>query len=110
MKQSKHSFAASSEAASDSPTETVDRAWTRLVRRRSFLHGIGAAATVLPTTALFAAEREREDEDRPLTRDDAALLQLALAIETIEADLWQQYNQICGAVDHNENPNTGNSS
>ena len=105
------SFPASSEAPStESSKEIVDKNWSRLVRRRSFLHGIGAAVSVLPATALFAAEKDLDEDDRPLTRGDAAILRLAAAIELIEADLWQQYNELGGAVDHNDNPNTGNPS
>ena len=77
--------------------------WNRVVRRRSFLHGIGlAGAAALPAGALFA------DNDRKLSKGDAALLRLATAVEFIEADLWQQYNELGGAVDHNDNPNSGN--
>jgi len=36
------------------------------------------------------------------------LLQFAAAAEFIEADLWQQYNELGGAVDHNDQPNPGN--
>jgi hypothetical protein len=43
-----------------------------------------------------------------LRKGEAALLQLAPAIEQIEADLWQQYNKLGGAVDHNDQPNPGN--
>jgi hypothetical protein len=50
----------------------------------------GAAATVLPGAALFAAEREVDGDDKPLTRGDVAILRLAAAIELIEANLWQQ--------------------
>jgi hypothetical protein len=91
---------------------TLDPSWRRVVRRRSFLHGLSAAAATLPATALFAAERNpgSDRDDRPLTRGDAAILRLAAAIELIEADLWQQYNELGGAVDHNDNPNTGNPS
>jgi hypothetical protein len=111
MKKNNSCAAASSEAPStESSREAVDKNWTRLVRRRSFLHGIGAAVSVLPATALFAAEKDLDGDDRPLTRGDVAILRLAAAIELIEADLWQQYNELGGAVDHNDNPNTGNPS
>jgi Ferritin-like domain len=89
---------------------TLESNWRRVVERRSFLHGIGAAAATLPATALFAMERDRDRDDRPLSRSDAAILRLAAAIELIETDLWQQYNELGGAVDHDDNPNPGNPS
>lgn len=90
---------------------TLEASCRRVVRRRSFLHGLGAAAATLPATALFAAEKPDGDrDDRLLTRGDAAILRLAAAIELIEADLWQQYNELGGAVDQNDNPNLGNPS
>jgi Ferritin-like domain len=91
---------------------TLEPNWRRVVKRRSFLHGLSAAAATLPATALFAVERNpgSDRDDRPLTRGDAAILRLAAAIELIEADLWQQYNELGGAVDHNDNPNAGNPS
>jgi hypothetical protein len=81
--------------------------WQRVVGRRSFLHGIGAAgamagATALPAGKLFA------QANTPLSKGDAAILRLAAAIEFIEADLWQQYNELGGQVDNNDNPNPGN--
>src|SRR5579864_9317151 len=91
-----------------SPTEKLDSTWERLIRRRKFLQGIGAAGAAgvagaaLPATTLFAADRKK------LSRDDTALLQLALTIELIEADLWKQYNELGGAVDSNDQPNVGN--
>ncbi len=92
---------------------SVESSWRGVVRRRSFLHSIGvAAAAALPATALFAGEKDdhADRDDRPLTRGDVAILQLAAAIELIESDLWQQYNELGGAVDHNDNPNPGNPS
>jgi hypothetical protein len=93
-------------------TGTLGSTWRRVVERRSFLHGLGAAAVALPASALFGAESgpSADRDDRPLTRGDAAILRLTAAIELIEADLWQQYNELGGAVDHNDNPNTGNPS
>lgn len=85
-----------------STTNDLDSKWSRLTRRRKFLQGLGGAAAALPATTLFGADRKR------LSRGDSALLQAALTIELIEADLWQQYNELGGAVDHNDQPNTGN--
>lgn len=87
--------------------DDVQANWQRVVRRRSFLRNIGAAGAVagaaaLPAGKLFASNNKR------LSKGDAAILRLAAAIEFIEADLWQQYNELGGAVDHNDNPNTGN--
>src|SRR4051794_33054098 len=89
----------------------LESKWRSLVRRRSFLHGLGAAAATLPATTLFAAEKPDRDRDYgALTKGDTAILRLAAAIELIEADLWQQYNELGGAVDQNDNPNPGNPS
>jgi hypothetical protein len=110
MKEKKCPMAGSPAAPADSSKEVVDRTWIRLVRRRSFLHGLGAAVTALPGAALFAAERDVDGDDKSLNRGDVAILRLAAAIELIEADLWQQYNEMGGAVDHDDNPNTGNPS
>jgi hypothetical protein len=83
--------------------DDVQTNWKRLVQRRSFLRGLGAAGAVaLPAGKLFA------ETDNQLSKSDAALLRFAAAIEFVEADLWQQYNELGGQVDHNDNPNPGN--
>jgi hypothetical protein len=94
----------SSQTRKASPVgDAVQVNWQRVVRRRSFLHGIGiAGAAVLPAGKLFA------QESGSLSKSDAALLRFAAAIEFIEADLWQQYNELGGQVDNNDNPNPGN--
>ncbi|MCU1336731.1 MAG: hypothetical protein JWO19_2312 [Bryobacterales bacterium] len=104
MKTENNSF----DESSDTRTvkDDVQANWERVVRRRSFLHGIGAAgaiagAAALPAGTLFA-------QDNRLSKGDAAILRLAAAIEFIEADLWQQYNELGGQVDNNDNPNPGN--
>jgi Ferritin-like domain len=94
----------SQETRTASPAlDDVQANWQRLVRRRSFLHGIGiAGAAALPASKLFAQENRR------LSKSDAALLRFAAAIEFVEADLWQQYNELGGQVDQHDNPNPGN--
>jgi len=83
--------------------DNVQKSWGRVVQRRAFLQGIGVAgAAALPAGKLFAQEGKR------LSPSDAALLRFAAAIEFVEADLWQQYNELGGQVDHNDNPNPGN--
>ncbi|MEO7145533.1 MAG: ferritin-like domain-containing protein, partial [Bryobacteraceae bacterium] len=76
--------------------------WHQVTRRRGFLQGLGVAGAALPAAKLFA------DNSSGLTKGDAALLRFAAAAEFIEADLWQQYNELGGAVDHNDKPNPGN--
>lgn len=87
----------------NTPKAEIVSRWNKVIRRRSFLHGIGGAAAVagMSSTRLFA-------DSGGLTKGDAALLQFAAAAEFIESDLWQQYNELGGAVDHNDNPNPGN--
>src|SRR5579871_231200 len=75
--------------------------WSRLIRRRKFLQGLAATGAGVSATSLFA-------ESKKLHKGDVALLQFALTAEQIEADLWQQYNELGGAVDSHDNPNPGN--
>jgi hypothetical protein len=100
----KRSTVMKKENTSSSPASNdVQTNWQRVVQRRSFLQGIGiAGAAGLPAGKLFAEEGQR------LSQGDAALLRFAAAIEFVEADLWQQYNELGGQVDHKDNPNPGN--
>jgi hypothetical protein len=91
-----------SSGETESSADDVESSWGRLVKRRKFLQGLGIAGAAIPATALFGADNKK------LKPGDTALLRLAAAIELIEADLWQQYNELGGAVDHNDQPNPGN--
>jgi hypothetical protein len=71
--------------------------------RRRFLKGgmfaVGATAFgagVTPRRLLAS-----QDDDRaPITKGDIAILRFLQALETIEADLWQQYSELGGTQDN----------
>jgi hypothetical protein len=67
----------------------------RLTSRRSFLAGAGAgavAAGLLADVPLAAASGG-------LTSGDEAILRFLAALETLETDFWQQYNELGGVQD-----------
>lgn len=64
--------------------------WHQVVRRRSFLHGVGVAGAALAAGNLGAQGNKR------LPRGDVAILRFLAAAEIIESDLWQQYNELGG--------------
>jgi hypothetical protein len=69
--------------------------WLGVVGRRSFLKGVGlAGAAALPGSAVFASQAMAAR--RAITPGDVAILRLLAAIELIESDLWQQYNELGG--------------
>jgi hypothetical protein len=55
-----------------------------------------ASAAVLPAGALLARPTpvRAEGRDFRLTRGDAAILRFLAAVELLETDLWQQYNEL----------------
>jgi len=92
------SEANSFEASPSSTGENVQRHWQGVVKRRSFLKGLGIASATLSAGALLATEGNAQDTQSKgkLSKGDAALLRFAAAVELIEADLWQQYNELGG--------------
>lgn len=67
----------------------------RVVGRRSFLKTVGvASAAVVPASALFASEAMAAGG--AITKGDVAILRFLAAAELIEADLWQQYDELGG--------------
>src|SRR6267154_25067 len=88
----------SSEAGQSSTEESVQRHWQGVVKRRSFLKGLGIAGATLSAGALLGTESKAQSTRSTgrLSRGDAALLRFAAAAELIEADLWQQYNELGG--------------
>src|SRR6266853_1762244 len=66
----------------------------RLVKRRSFLRGLGVVGAAVPASGLLATKANAAPS-KP-TKGDVAILQFLLAVELIETDLWQQYNELGG--------------
>jgi hypothetical protein len=58
----------------------------------------GAALLSNSANAMASNEKQNKKGKGSLSRGDAAILQLVAAAEIIEADLWQQYNEL-GGVD-----------
>src|ERR1700756_4646021 len=84
--------------ANQSSKEDVQRHWHGVVKRRSFLKGLGIAGATLSASAILGAKGNAETarSTGKLTKGDAALIRFAAAVELIEADLWQQYNEMGG--------------
>jgi hypothetical protein len=84
-----------------SPPEQVSDAelqtrWNRVVGRRRFLLGVGAAGAAAVAPGVFGmASAFADDSDRP-TSGDVAILRFLAAAELIESDLWQQYSELGG--------------
>jgi len=78
---------------SPSAGEDINSDWKRVVRRRSFLRGIGLTGAALPAGSLLKGESSSSDT---LNKGDVAILRFLAAVEIIESDLWQQYNELGG--------------
>src|SRR5438105_14593602 len=88
----------SPETAPSSTGNDVQRHWQGIVKRRSFLKGLGMAGATLSASTLLTTESRAQSSssnDR-LSRGDAALLQFALWAEIVESDLWTQYAELGG--------------
>jgi Ferritin-like domain len=73
----------------ESPSKTV-------LKRRSFLKGMGMAGAALTGGSLLAAASETAQTGGIITSGDVAILRFVAAAELIEADLWQQYAELGG--------------
>ena len=82
---------------------------SRQLGRRSFLRGgVAAAGTVSAGAALLSSQRNAFAHAGGLTAGDAAILRFLAAAEIIEADLWQQYNELAGIQDAEVPGGSGN--
>jgi hypothetical protein len=91
MKDEDRTRSVSAPANSDVPGgQDVAVQWRRVVRRRSFLHGVGVAGAALAGSRLAGAN------NTSLPKGDADILRFLAAAELIESDLWSQYNELGG--------------
>jgi hypothetical protein len=78
-----------------SAEEDIEARWRDVVGRRSFLKGVGlAGAAAVPGAGLFASGAKAASGN--ISEGDVAILRLLAAVELIESDLWQQYNELGG--------------
>src|ERR1700758_2709950 len=84
--------------ATSSTSDEVQRHWQGVVKRRSFLSGIGMTAAALSAGALLPTESKAQPRSTRgrLSPGDVALLQFALWAELVESDLWTQYAELGG--------------
>src|SRR5580765_6958172 len=88
----------SPEASHSSIEEGVQRHWQGVVKRRSFLKGLGIAGATLSAGTLLATEgaAQTSSSTGKLSKGDVALLQFAAWAEIVESDLWNQYAELGG--------------
>src|ERR1700747_3442202 len=90
--------AAAPETAPSSTGDDVQCHWQGVVKRRSFLKGIGLTGAALSAGALLPKESSAQTNSSRgrLSHGDRALLQFALWAELVESDLWTQYAELGG--------------
>jgi len=98
VKKENLSTTVSTETTATDPMENLDSRWQRVVKRRSFLKGIGMAGAALSAGTLLATEgrAENKSSNSRLSPGDVALLRFALWAEIVESDLWTQYAELGG--------------
>ena len=87
----------------------------RSTNRRSFLkNGLAAAGAATTGAGLLTHgspvfSQDQEENRRPLSKGDAAILRFLAAAEILESDLWVQYNELGGVQDREVPGITGGS-
>jgi hypothetical protein len=100
-------------AVSEPTDEELQRIWTRVVGRRSFLRQAGlASAVALPATAVAASgasakSRKARKANNGPTEGDIAILRFLTWAELIESDFWEQYAELGGQANSPERPTDG---
>ncbi|HEX8854964.1 MAG TPA: ferritin-like domain-containing protein [Thermoleophilaceae bacterium] len=87
--------------------ENAEQSW-RVTDRRSFLlKGAAVGAGAIGASRLLA-DPSPASADAGLTDGDVAILQFLAAAELLEADLWEQYNELAGIQDREVPGGRGN--
>ena len=81
--------------------EDLAARWRSVIRRRSFLTGMGmgmAGAAFSAGTIVARDDNNDNDNDgnKKLPKGDVAILRFLAAAELVESDFWQQYNELGG--------------
>src|SRR3954451_20575600 len=79
-----------------------------LTDRRSFLVRGAAVGVGAMGAGRLLADPSPASADGRLTKGDVAILQFLAAAELLEADLWEQYNELGGVQDSERPGGTGN--
>jgi hypothetical protein len=97
-KMANKNFPKASPEIRSSSDEEVQRHWQSVVKRRSFLKGIGIAGATVAAGALLRADLNAQTTRSTgrLSQGDVALLQFAAWAEIVESDLWTQYAELGG--------------
>src|SRR5713101_7373680 len=83
-----------------STEEDVQRHWQGVVKRRSFLKGLGIAGAALSAGTLLATEGTAQTSSSTvkLSKGDVALMQWVAWAEIVESDLWSEYAKLGAAA------------
>jgi hypothetical protein len=87
--------------------ETTEQSEHGISRRSLMLKGAAATAGTIGAGALLGGP-SLAFASGGLTRGDAAILRFLAALEIIETDLWQQYNELAGIQDREVRGGSGN--
>jgi len=98
-----HTASSTDEAGADTKRVASSQSLSARNRRR-FLKGgmfaVGATALGAGLSPSRLLASEGNDDRAPITKGDIAILRFLQALETIEADLWQQYSELGGTQDN----------
>src|SRR5260370_41595017 len=68
----------------------LDTRWRNVIRRRSFLAGLSVTGAALSAGGLIAGDNQK------LPKGDVAIIKFLAAVDLVESDMWQQYNELAG--------------
>lgn len=93
--------------SSDSSTRQ-DAGSRNVLKRRSFLKGLGMAGAAAAAAPLLPSVLNAQESHGTITVGDVAILRFLAAAEILETDLWQQYNELGGIQDAEVPGGSGN--